>query len=122
MQCTDTPKGLIVLILSKKAMNLQTQGKHPEDFVLKVCGREEYLIGQVNILNFYYIQECLTRDVLPELVLTSVDSVPGMISSQLFLLILNSNFFSRFGKYLRNIIGNRYESARTLFDPNPSEK
>lgn len=76
MQDTETPKDLIVQILAKKAMNLQTQGKHAEDFVLKVCGREEYLIGSVTILNFHYVQECLSRDVLPELVLTSVESVP----------------------------------------------
>lgn len=48
--------------------------------VEQVCGREEYLLGEVSLIQFLYIQECLSRDMLPELVLTSVESVPGNIN------------------------------------------
>ena len=48
---------------------------HPNDFTLKVCGQEEYLIGDYPLIQFSYIQDCLAKDVTPTLVTSSRDSV-----------------------------------------------
>uniref|UniRef100_A0A1B6CVF3 phosphatidylinositol 3-kinase n=1 Tax=Clastoptera arizonana TaxID=38151 RepID=A0A1B6CVF3_9HEMI len=75
VQHTTTPKQLMVSILNKKAITLNTKGEHVSDFVLKVCGQEEYLVGDYPLVNFTYIQEALCRDVTPTLVTVSVKSV-----------------------------------------------
>lgn len=48
---------------------------HPNDFTLKVCGQEEYLLGDYPLIQFNYIQDCLARDITPTLVTLSRDSV-----------------------------------------------
>lgn len=65
------------LILNKKAITLNTKGERPSEFMLKVCGQEEYLIGDYPLVRFLYIQECLSRDITPTVVVISVDSVLG---------------------------------------------
>lgn len=67
---------LLRKILSKKAHALNTRGESAVDFVLKVCGQEEYLVGDYPIVQFLYIQETLSRDGVPTVVTLSIDSVP----------------------------------------------
>ena len=50
-------------------------GEKPSDFTLKVCGQEEYLIGEYPLIQFSYIQDCLARDITPTLVTLSTESV-----------------------------------------------
>ncbi|XP_076669715.1 phosphatidylinositol 3-kinase 92E isoform X4 [Andrena cerasifolii] len=71
---TTTPYQLLVSILNKRANTLMSFG-HPNDFTLKVCGQEEYLIGDYPLIQFSYIQDCLAKDVTPTLVTSSRDSV-----------------------------------------------
>lgn len=71
-----TPHKLLVTILNKKAITLNSRGEHPSDFVLKVCGQEEFLVGDYPIIQFLYIQETLSADAIPTLVIISVNSVP----------------------------------------------
>lgn len=52
-----------------------SRGERPSDFTLKVCGQEEYLIGDFPLIQFSYIQDCLARDMTPTLVTLSIDSV-----------------------------------------------
>ncbi|XP_066998274.1 phosphatidylinositol 4,5-bisphosphate 3-kinase catalytic subunit delta isoform [Anabrus simplex] len=72
---TMTPYQLLVTILNKKAITLNSRGEHPSEFVLKVCGQEEFLVGEYPLVQFLYIQETLARDGLPTLVTVSVSSV-----------------------------------------------
>uniref|UniRef100_A0A8D9EW02 Phosphatidylinositol 4,5-bisphosphate 3-kinase catalytic subunit delta isoform n=1 Tax=Cacopsylla melanoneura TaxID=428564 RepID=A0A8D9EW02_9HEMI len=71
-----TPTELLRMILNKKAITLHTSGEQTSDYVLKVCGQEEYLVGELPLLQFCYIQECLSRERTPVLVTVSVESVP----------------------------------------------
>lgn len=73
---TMTPHKLLVTVLNKKAITLNSRGEHPSDFVLKVCGQEEYLVGDYPIIQFLYVQEALAADLTPTLVVVSVNSVP----------------------------------------------
>ncbi|XP_072757621.1 phosphatidylinositol 4,5-bisphosphate 3-kinase catalytic subunit delta isoform [Anoplolepis gracilipes] len=71
-----TPPELLEIILNKRANTLNTRGEQPNDFTLKICGQEEYLIGDKTLLiEFSYIQECLAKDITPTLVTLSKKSV-----------------------------------------------
>ncbi|PSN34153.1 hypothetical protein C0J52_10044 [Blattella germanica] len=72
---TMTPYELLRTILNKKAITLNSRGEHPADFVLKVCGQEEYLVGDYPLTQFVYVQDMLARDGVPTLVTVSVNSV-----------------------------------------------
>ncbi|KYQ59052.1 Phosphatidylinositol-4,5-bisphosphate 3-kinase catalytic subunit beta isoform [Trachymyrmex zeteki] len=74
---TTTPPELLEAILNKRANTLKTRGEQPNDFTLKVCGQEEYLIGDnIPLIQFCYIQDCLAKDIMPTLVTLSKQSVP----------------------------------------------
>ncbi|XP_036147909.1 phosphatidylinositol 4,5-bisphosphate 3-kinase catalytic subunit beta isoform [Monomorium pharaonis] len=73
---TITPPKLLEAILIKRTNTLKTRGE-PNDFTLKVCGKEEYLMGDnIPLIHFGYIQDCLAKDVTPVLVTLSKQSVP----------------------------------------------
>lgn len=62
-------------ILNKKETNLQIKGEKTYDYVLKVCGQDEFLVGDYEFIQFQYIQDCIAREVVPNLVTVSVASV-----------------------------------------------
>lgn len=73
---TTTPPELLEIILNKRANTLNTRGEQPNDFTLKICGQEEYLIGdKIPLIQFNYIQDCLAKDITPTLVTLSKQSV-----------------------------------------------
>lgn len=73
---TSTPHQLIVQFLTKRAnRQLSKVEEKPSDFCLKVCGQEEYLIGNYPLINFIYIQECLSRDVTPVIVVVNSNTI-----------------------------------------------
>lgn len=72
---TTTPYQLLGLILNKRANTFNTRGEHPNEFTLKVCGQEEYLIGELPLIQFSYIQDCLAKDITPTLITLSVQSI-----------------------------------------------
>lgn len=51
------------------------RGEKPEDFTLKVCGQEEYLLNDHPIIQFLYIQECIAKDVIPVLITVSIKNI-----------------------------------------------
>lgn len=64
------------MILNKRANTFNTRGD-PNDFTLKICGQEEYLIGdKIPLIQFSYIQDCLAKDVMPTLVTLGKQRVP----------------------------------------------
>ncbi|KAH0946844.1 hypothetical protein HN011_008570 [Eciton burchellii] len=74
---STTPPELLEIILNKRANTLNTRGEQPNDFMLKICGQEEYLIGdKIPLIQFSYIQDCLAKDMMPTLVVLSKQSVP----------------------------------------------
>lgn len=72
---TTTPYQLVGLILNKRANTLHTRGERPDDFTLKVCGQEEYLIDDLPLIQFSYVQDCIAKDITPTLVTISVQSI-----------------------------------------------
>jgi phosphatidylinositol-4,5-bisphosphate 3-kinase len=58
---------------------LNIRNERCNDYVLKVCGQDEYLVGDHHIIQFQYIQDSLSRDITPIVVTVQVDNVPGML-------------------------------------------
>lgn len=85
MGLTTTPDQLMMQILNKRAMTLKTRNEKCSDFTLKVCGREEYIVGSHPLIDFAYIQDSLSQDLNPILIAVSKFNVPG---SQLLLLLM----------------------------------
>lgn len=78
MPYTIKPEKLLEHILNKKATLLNIRGEKVCDYVLKVCGQDEFLVGDYKIIQFQYIQDCIAREVVPTLVTVSRESVPSM--------------------------------------------
>lgn len=66
--CKATPDEVIKRILEKKQISANTRNENSSDFILKVCGREEYMFGEHPIINFQYVQDSLSREETPTFV------------------------------------------------------
>ncbi|XP_047021008.1 phosphatidylinositol 4,5-bisphosphate 3-kinase catalytic subunit delta isoform [Helicoverpa armigera] len=80
---TRTPQQHIEAILRKLANSLNMRGEHPHNYVLKVCGREEYLFGDYPLIQFLYIQEMLATDGVPQVMTVSMDKLPLTLNRDL---------------------------------------
>ncbi|CAH0604358.1 unnamed protein product [Chrysodeixis includens] len=80
---TRTPLQHIEVILLKLANSLNMRGEHAQNYVLKVCGREEYLFGDYPLIQFLYIQEMLSTDGVPQVMTVSMDKLPLTLSRDL---------------------------------------
>ncbi|XP_035228755.1 phosphatidylinositol 4,5-bisphosphate 3-kinase catalytic subunit delta isoform-like [Stegodyphus dumicola] len=68
-------KELLDLVLSKKGPSIGLQSHLAKNYVLKICGLEEYLVGPHPLSQFKYVQETLSNDKTPELVLVPSDTI-----------------------------------------------
>ncbi|CAH0701993.1 unnamed protein product [Spodoptera exigua] len=80
---TRTPQQHIEVILRRLANSLNMRGEDPHNYVLKVCGREEYLFGDYPLIQFLYIQEMLATDGVPQVMTVSMDKLPLTLSRDL---------------------------------------
>lgn len=70
---------MLAMILNKKVVTLNAPKEDAKNFVLKVVGQDEFLVGDFPLIQFMYVQEALSKDVLPTLVTIYATSVPGII-------------------------------------------
>uniref|UniRef100_A0A182QT80 phosphatidylinositol 3-kinase n=1 Tax=Anopheles farauti TaxID=69004 RepID=A0A182QT80_9DIPT len=66
--CRATPDEVLKRILEKKQISAKARNDNSTDFILKVCGREEYIYGAHPMIRFQYVQDCLSRDETPTFV------------------------------------------------------
>ncbi|XP_054714639.1 phosphatidylinositol 4,5-bisphosphate 3-kinase catalytic subunit delta isoform-like [Uloborus diversus] len=59
--------------LKMKGPSLCLQGN--KDYLLKICGQEEYIIGPYALSQYKYVQDSLSCDKIPELVLVTSDRI-----------------------------------------------
>lgn len=76
VQSNCTPLQLLTMILNKKSVTSNSY-ERSGDYVLKVCGKQEYLLGEHELIRFQYIQDTLAQDEQPTLVTVAVCNVPG---------------------------------------------
>ncbi|XP_018567528.1 phosphatidylinositol 4,5-bisphosphate 3-kinase catalytic subunit delta isoform [Anoplophora glabripennis] len=70
------PKKLLEMILAKRATILNRRNERTNEYVLKVCSQDDFLVGEYEIIEFQYIQDCISREITPTLVTVHVDRVP----------------------------------------------
>ena len=61
--------------MAKRVNKLNVKLEQSEDFVLKVFGRDEFIFGDHHIIKFQYIQDSLSREIIPNLLILGKDSV-----------------------------------------------
>ncbi|XP_058063113.1 phosphatidylinositol 4,5-bisphosphate 3-kinase catalytic subunit delta isoform [Anopheles bellator] len=66
--CQATPDEVLKRILEKKQFLAKARNDNSGDYILKVCGHEEYIYGAHPINRFQYVQDCLSRDEPPTFV------------------------------------------------------
>lgn len=94
MDLTTTPEQLMVQILTKRAIKLRARNEKCSDFTLKVCGREEYIVGSHPLIDYAYIQDSLSQDLIPILIAVSKYNVPGrllLLSIIIIIIIIKIN-------------------------------
>lgn len=75
---TIVPKQLLEMILAKRATIMNIRNERTSEYVLKVSGQDEFLVGNNELVQFQYIQDCLTKDIIPTLVTLPKEKVPGI--------------------------------------------
>ncbi|KAF4532330.1 hypothetical protein B566_EDAN003633 [Ephemera danica] len=68
VHCECRPSELLGMILNKKSVTSKNTIEQPHDYVLKVCGLQEYLIEERALISFRYIQDSLAQDASPTLI------------------------------------------------------
>lgn len=86
---TGTSDHLLRLILNKRATNFLKKNEVISDFVLKVCGKEEYIYGDNKLIEYAYIYESLTQNKTPTLIVISIHNVPRKLKSYIPIVIFH---------------------------------
>jgi phosphatidylinositol-4,5-bisphosphate 3-kinase len=77
--CSMYPTQLLEAIFHKKKSKLHIDNKHRhsiKDYILKICGQEEYIYGDHPLIQFLYIQDTLSRNSeVPTVVLMQINDV-----------------------------------------------
>lgn len=84
--CDINPKKLMVEIMSKISTKIKNFKRNTKDYILKICGQEEYIFGDHPLIQFLYIQDRLSRGEVPTVVVKVVNEVyvfttPGVVDS-----------------------------------------
>ncbi|XP_076265389.1 phosphatidylinositol 4,5-bisphosphate 3-kinase catalytic subunit delta isoform-like isoform X2 [Rhynchophorus ferrugineus] len=83
------PVTLIEMILQKRN-TLNIRNERANEYVLKICGRDEYLIGDYSLIKFQYIQDCLLQGVMPSLLYVHVNRIPVVDSDYDYVDIIDT--------------------------------
>ncbi|XP_044315155.1 phosphatidylinositol 4,5-bisphosphate 3-kinase catalytic subunit delta isoform [Drosophila rhopaloa] len=76
----DTPFSLTESTLQKMNRSQMKMNDRAADYILKVSGRDEYLLGDYPLIQFLYIQETLSDSAVPNVVLQSVYRLESYIN------------------------------------------
>ncbi|KAL1502865.1 hypothetical protein ABEB36_007943 [Hypothenemus hampei] len=82
---TIKPIELLEKILVTKVKRLKINNEKVSEYILKVCGRDEYLLGDHPLNQFQYIQDCISERVTPSLLTVHIDRIPEIHSNYGYL-------------------------------------
>lgn len=71
------PRQLLEMILYKRATIMNIRHERANEYVLKVCGQDEFLVSDCELIEFQYVQDCISRGIMPTLVTLHVNKVPS---------------------------------------------
>jgi phosphatidylinositol-4,5-bisphosphate 3-kinase len=75
VSCFLNPSQLLEQIILKKQSKLKNFRGKTQEYILKICGQEEYIFGDYPLVQFLYIQDRLSRGETPIVVVTFVSDV-----------------------------------------------
>jgi len=75
VSCFLNPPQLLEQIMLKKQSKIRNFRGKKDDYILKICGQEEYIFGDYPLIQFLYIQDRLSRGEVPMVVVTYVNDV-----------------------------------------------
>lgn len=75
VSCFINPSQLLDQIIIKKQSKLKNYRGRTQEYILKICGQEEYIFGDYPLVQFLYIQDRLSRGETPIVVVTFVSDV-----------------------------------------------
>jgi len=74
VDANETASAFIANIFPKNKLNLPEDSK-PEDYLLKINGQSDYLMGQVKMIDFKYVRRCIVKEEKIVLSLIPIASV-----------------------------------------------
>lgn len=78
------PRKLLEMFLFQRATTIMNiRNERTNEYVLKVCGQDDFVVGDCELIQFQYIQDCISRDIMPTLVTLYFNQVPGKININL---------------------------------------
>lgn len=89
VSCFLTPSVLLERIMVKKQSKIKNFRGLINDYILKICGQEEYIFGEHPLIQFLYIQDRLSRGEVPTCVVMYVNDVYVFTSNYTTDTILN---------------------------------
>lgn len=75
VSCLIKPTQLIEEITQKMQTKIKNFRRRTSDYILKICGQEEYIFGDNPLIQFIYIQDRLSRGEVPTCVVKYVSDV-----------------------------------------------
>lgn len=76
---SSTPDTLIERTLQKRLASLTLQREEPRDYVVKICGSEEYLLKTVALSQYRYVRACIVRQERPQFTLKRKSDVMKLV-------------------------------------------
>lgn len=81
VSCHIKPKELMELIMQKTSIKMKNFHRNAKNYILKICGQEEYIFGDNPLIQFIYIQDKLSRGETPTVVVKYMNDVYVFTSS-----------------------------------------
>lgn len=90
VSCFINPSQLLEQIIIKKQSKLKNYRGKIHDYILKICGQEEYIFGDgYPLIQFLYIQDRLSRGEVPIVVVMYLTDVYVFLSNKDYLTPIN---------------------------------
>lgn len=81
VSCSMTPSEFIEFIMQKTSLKMKNFHRNASNYILKICGQEEYIFGDNPLIQFLYIQDELSRGEVPIVVVKYISDVYVFTSS-----------------------------------------
>lgn len=70
-----SPASILKKILTKMSHTSNKQVHNFEDYILKICGQDEYIFGENQIIQFLHVQDVLSANGIPSFVIQAKQNV-----------------------------------------------
>lgn len=75
VHCNLTPTTILKKILTKMAHTMNKTHHGSDDYILKICGQDEYIFGEHEIIQYLHVQDVLSANGIPSFVIQAKSNV-----------------------------------------------